>query len=92
MLCADEVITEREPPAHKLWETIGEPRLLVVGSYRMGFDLRVRGDGSELEVFIDYELPKVGLGRWLPFLGRMYARWCTRRMARDAVTYFALTA
>ncbi|HXZ86681.1 MAG TPA: SRPBCC family protein, partial [Myxococcota bacterium] len=35
----DEVVTEREPPRRKVWMTVGEPRLVVIGPYRMGFEL-----------------------------------------------------
>lgn len=34
----EEVVTERIPPRRKVWETIGRPRLLIIGAYRMGFD------------------------------------------------------
>ena len=36
-LAVDEVVTERVPPLRKTWETRGEPRLLVIGSYRIGW-------------------------------------------------------
>ena len=85
----DEVVTVREPPAHKAWRTVGQPNLLVVGGYEMGFDLRPEGSGSRLTVWIDYELPARGFGRWLPFLGRMYARWCVEQMTNDARDAFA---
>ena len=81
-LDVEEVVTEREPPYAKAWETIGSPRLLVVGPYRMGFRLEPRGDASALTVFIDYEAPAGALSR-------AYARWCTERMARDARAHFA---
>ena len=90
-LFVEEVVTEREPPYRKAWETVGEPRLLVIGAYRMGFELTPEaGDGSRLRVFIDYALPERGLAHWLGRLfGRSYARWCTRRMVADAVRQFA---
>lgn len=86
----EEVVTERVPPIRKTWETIGEPRLLVIGAYRMGFDLSSRGWETQVRVAIDYDLPASGfsrlLGRWL---GRSYARWCTKRMVQDARAAFA---
>lgn len=89
-LVVDEVVTERVPPLRKTWETRGEPRLLVVGAYRMGFTVSPQGDRSHLVVFIDYQLPPRGFGHWLALLfGRAYAAWCTRRMANDAVAAFA---
>jgi hypothetical protein len=39
---------------------------------------------------IDYDLPTRGLSRILGRLfGRMYAKWCTRQMVRDAERAFA---
>lgn len=85
-LMVEEVVTERVPPWRKTWETRGEPRLLVIGSYRMGFTISPEGDGSRLVVFIDYQLPPRGFARRLALLfGGTYAAWCTRRMANDGV-------
>ena len=88
-LYLDEVVTEREPPLRKTWETIGEPRLLVIGPYRMGFQLIPSGSAVRLRVGIDYELPRAGLSRLLGQLfGRSYAKWCTKKMALDAQAAF----
>ena len=85
-LMVGEVVTERVPPLHKKWETYGEPRLLVIGSYRLGFTISPEGDRSRLLVLIGYQLPPRGFARWLALLfGRPYAAWCTRRMVNDAV-------
>jgi len=84
-LYLDEVVVEHEPPHKKSWETLGEPRLLVIGAYRMGFELLSADADSRLRVLIDYELPKKGISRWLgQLLGQSYARWCVRQMAEDA--------
>ncbi len=84
-LYLDEVVTLREPPLTKTWETIGEPRLLVIGPYRMGFDLTPGDTTAQLRVAIDYDLPTKGISRLLGRLfGRSYAQWCTRQMVRDA--------
>ena len=92
-LAVEEVVTERVPPLRKTWETRGEPRLLVIGPYRMGFTISPQGDRSRLVVFIDYQLPPRGLAHGLGLLfGRAYAAWCTRRMATDAATAVARVA
>ena len=89
-LMVEEVVTERESPFRKTWETRGAPRLLVIGSYRMGFTITPDGTHSQLAVFIDYRLPPKGFSRWLGhLLAGSYAAWCTQRMAGDAVTAFA---
>jgi len=88
-LSLEEVVTERDPPRRKVWETTGTPRLLVIGHYRMGFDLTPQGNSSLLRVFIDYALPAAGPSRWLGrMFGGYYARWCTERMATDAEEHF----
>jgi hypothetical protein len=88
-LNVEEVVTEYDHPNSKAWETIGSPRLLVIGSYRMGFSLSSRQGGSLLRVFIDYSLPSQGVSRFLGrVFGKSYARWCTNRMARDAIMHF----
>jgi hypothetical protein len=89
-LSLDEVVTEREPPTRKVWETVGAPRLLVIGAYRMGCVVTPSGSGSLLRVFIDYALPASWPARWLGrVFGRSYAHWCTQRMVDDAVRQFA---
>jgi hypothetical protein len=90
-LALEEVVTERRPPSRKTWETRGAPRLLVIGPYRLGFDLASVTGGSKLRVVIDYALPETGPGRLLGWLfGPAYARWCTQRMVDDAVAHFAV--
>jgi hypothetical protein len=85
----NEVVTERVPPLHKRWETVGEPRLLVIGGYRMGFEVTPAGTDSGIRVAIEYDLPGRGPSRLLGKLfGRAYARWCTRRMVLDAQAAF----
>jgi hypothetical protein len=88
-LAVEEIVTERTPPRRKAWETTGVPRLLVIGRYRMGFEIAPREAGSHVTVFIDYALPEGALTRWLGyFLGGYYARWCTQQMVGDAVRQF----
>jgi hypothetical protein len=89
-LAVEEMVTERTPPHRKVWETLGSPKLIVIGHYRMGFELTPEGQTSRLRVFIDYALPERASARWLGRLfGRYYARWCTQQMVDDAIKYFA---
>ena len=85
-LYLDEVVTARDPPLGKAWETVGEPRLIVIGPYRMGFELHAaNGRSSHLRVHIDYDIPHRGMGRFLGSLcGHAYARWCVSQMVKDA--------
>jgi len=54
-------VTERKPPYRKAWQTVGDPRLLVVGAYRMEVTIDKRGTGSHVRIAIDYALPSDGL-------------------------------
>ena len=84
----EEVVFERAPPFRKAWKTVGEPRLLVIGGYRMGFEIIPQAEGSRLKVFIDWREPEPPW-RWLGrLLGRPYAKWCTESMARGAADSF----
>ena len=92
-LSVEEIVTQREPPIHKVWETTGVPHLLVIGHYQMGFELAPQGRGSMLRVFIKYALPERPPARYLGLLfGSYYAKWCTQQMVDGAVKHFAPTA
>lgn len=85
----DEVVAHRDPPRAKSWETVGTPRLLVIGPYRMSVDLDpVAGTRStSVRVGIDYDLPTKH--RWLgTMFGDAYAKWCVRQMVTDLTSQF----
>lgn len=83
----DEVVTERDDPTHKAWETVGVPKLIVIGPYKMGFDVRPANGETALRVSIDYALPPrhAWIGR---VFGKTYARWCVRQISRDVAEHF----
>jgi len=84
----DEVVTRHEPPRVKVWETVGEIKLLVIGHYRMTVTVEPRGAHSWLRVAVDYELPsrRAWMGR---LFGGAYAAWCVRQMLQGARDHFA---
>ena len=87
-LFLDEVVTRHEPPHTKMWETVGNIKLLVIGHYRMGIEIKSENTGSLMRVFIDYNLPMTNI--WLGRLfGGAYARWCVKQMLKGAQDYFA---
>ena len=53
-LAVEEIVTERTPPRRKAWETRGPQRMIVIDSYRMGFDIEKKDGGARATVFIDY--------------------------------------
>lgn len=82
----DEVVTRYEPPRFKSWETVGTPKLIIIGHYRMGVEI-TSGEYSTLRVFIDYNLPQTHT--WLGYLfSKTYAKWCVRQMLYGAREYF----
>ena len=88
-LFLDEVITRRVPPTDKIWMTVGAPRLLVVGEYQMGVEIRPEAGGSRVGVFLDYEFPKGLATYWLGRLfGRFYAKWCVDQMLAGVTRAF----
>jgi hypothetical protein len=91
-LFLDQAVTQHDPPRAKTWETVGEPNLIVIGRYRMGFRLSGAGPHSKLQVFIDYDLPSAGFTRILGWLfGRAYASWCVKSMLANAEALFRAT-
>lgn len=89
-LYLDEVVTHHEPPRRKEWETVGAPKLLVIGNYKMGFEISTKNSISQLKVFIDYELPEAIISRLLGQLfGKMYAKWCVRQMINGVTEHFS---
>ena len=90
-LFLDEVVREREPPRRKEWETVGTPRLLVIGGYRLGFDVTTAGKPVSLSVFIGYNLPVTPGQRLLGnIFGPLYAKWCVRQMIEGARANFGV--
>ncbi|MBW9062339.1 SRPBCC family protein [Rhizobium herbae] len=88
-LSVEEVVVERQPPHRKVWETRGRPNLLVIGAYRMGFEIAPSGKSSRLLVFIDYDYPSSAAGRIVgAMFGPIYARWCINRMIKDVISAF----
>lgn len=89
-LQVDELITERVPPRRKVWATVGAPRLLIIGSYKLGFELLPDGDETTARIFIDYELPTGFLSRLAGVaFADVYAKWCVNRMIEDARAHFS---
>lgn len=87
-----EAVVERDPPRRKAWETVEPPRLVVLGPYRLGFEIVPRGDGSRVEAFIDYDHPQGAFGGLLGRVGAsVYARWCLDRILEEAAGVDAKT-
>lgn len=90
-LFLDEVVTERSRPTRKVWQTVGNPNLVVVGNYRMGIELTPAGSKTKLKVFFDYDLPSGGTKILGVMFGEMYANWCVNQMLNGVVAHFKKT-
>jgi hypothetical protein len=77
-LFLDEVVTRRNPPTDKVWETVGIPRLLVIGSYRMGCRHQV-GEPRRSPAGVHRLRPTHRMG----ILGGTAVRRRLRRMVRE---------
>lgn len=84
-LTVEETVMERNSPRNKAWETVGNPKLLVIGHYRMGFTSETQSDGSLVKVYIDYAMPPkwpagwLGLFVWLVLRQMVYTADASRR-------------
>ncbi len=87
VLFLDEVVTRYEPPRVKTWETVGDVKLLIIGHYRMSFEVEPLDSHSLLRVSFDYNLPSsnVWLGR---LFGGSYAKWCVNQMIKGVREHF----
>lgn len=87
-LFLDEVVAERLRPTRKVWMTVGNPNLLVIGNYQMGVELTTQANRTNLKLFIDYDLPN-GVTKILGVMfGGMYAKWCVDQMLKSVVEHF----
>jgi|SRR4030095_13419528 Polyketide cyclase / dehydrase and lipid transport len=87
-LYLDEVVIRRDPPALKVWETVGAPRLLIIGAYTMGVQISPEAGGSRVRVFLDYQLPEGWAGYWLGLVfAQFYSRWCVDEMLNGVVRH-----
>lgn len=86
-LRVDEIVTGREPPTRKTWETTKEPTLWVIGRHEMGLQLSDRNGRAQLNVYIRNTSPPAGSSAcWAwhlvePVDAEAPARWSTTREA-----------
>lgn len=84
----DEIVTLHDPPNKKIWETVSDVQLYVIGHYRMTLELEARDNAhTQLQVSIDYDLPVKHT--WLgQMFGGFYAKWCVQQMNTGVRDYF----
>lgn len=88
-LFLDEVITLHEPPYRKEWQTVGELKILVIGHYKLGFEITPDEKGVNFRVYIDYEKPSRFIEQMLYIvLSGVYANWCVNQMIDGVKKHF----
>jgi hypothetical protein len=81
------VVTKWIQNEEKVWETVGEARMIILSWYRMDLHLTATDDSTKVELGIDYEIPKNLFFRILGFfLAPWYASWCLNNMLHDSKT------
>lgn len=84
-LSPEEVITKREPPHRKTWETVGIPKFLIVGQYNV--QIEPQGNGSVLRVTFYSDPPKES-GALRRLFSKAYTKLCAREMIGVTRDYF----
>lgn len=86
-LSLEEVVTKREPPTIKTWETVGTPNFLIVGKYQYNLTIEPKDKGSLLSVSFDFSPPEKS--GWLRrSISNVYAKICAREMAEITRKHF----
>lgn len=86
-------VTEWIKAKEKVWETIGEARMIILGWYRMRLVLTMQGQATNAELTITYTQPKkffLKLIAWL--LAPLYANWCLNSMLEDSKKHLESSA
>jgi hypothetical protein len=79
------VVTKWEKGKEKVWETIGETKLIIYSSYRMKLYIERKHEKTEATLSIGYERPRDLVGKILSYLfADFYCWWCLKKMLNDA--------
>lgn len=71
----------------KVWQTIGESRMIIYSWYQMQLLLSPGNDNTVAELSITYSKPKGWFARFISFLfADWYCNWCLKNMLRDTET------
>jgi hypothetical protein len=78
-------VTKWIPGEEKIWETIGDTKLIIYSWYRMHLKVIPIADGSKAELSISYKKPEGLFNKVLSFLfADWYCKWCLKHMLVDA--------
>ena len=79
------IVTKWIQSQEKVWETVGDARMIILSWYRMHLLLIPIDESTKVELSIDYEKPKnLFFGFIAFFLAPLYANWCLGNMLHDS--------
>ena len=78
-------VTKWVKDKEKIWETIGDPKMIIYSWFRMNLEISTSLDDTQAELSISYEKPSGWFKRLLSFfLADWYCMWCLKNMLDDA--------
>lgn len=78
------VVTKWIEGAEKIWETIGEAKMIIYSWYRMQLLVKPANTGSEALLSITYEKPRGWFAKIISLLfADWYCTWCLKNMLND---------
>ena len=79
------VVTKWIKNKEKVWETIGEANMIIMGWYQMRLVISPEGANTKAELSIAYTKPKNIFLKFIAFfLAPLYANWCLNNMLKDS--------
>ncbi|MEO8149142.1 MAG: SRPBCC family protein [Bacteroidia bacterium] len=79
------VVTKWIRDKEKVWETIGEAKMIILGWYQMRLVISPEGENTKAELSIAYTKPKDVFFKVIAFfLAPLYANWCLNNMLNDS--------
>ena len=79
------VVTKWIKDKEKIWETIGDAKMIILKWYQMHLVISPEGRNTKAELSIAYTKPEnIFFGIIALFLGPLYANWCLNNMLNDS--------
>lgn len=87
------VVTKWIKDKEKVWETIGEPKMIILGWYKMHLVLSPEGKNTKAELSLAYTKPTGLFFKFIAFfLAPFYANWCLNNMLQDSKKFLEATS
>ncbi len=84
--------TTWEKDKEKIWETIGEAKMIILDWYQMRLTMTQEGVNTKVTLSINYTRPRKFFFRTIGFfLARPYAKWCLKNMLNDTKDHFEIS-